>query len=201
MSKAFALKDFDASRILSRNYFSKLNLPKGTDKDILKSIRLSNTESPENAIEKYKSIRQYLRNYFAQMKRHIARLERYSAKIAVALVEVGENKPLRDKYLQAKEFKDCYLNAKSAVNYLYSDVNDDIDGYSNIIDGYYRRKFARNLKQARKAAGLTQKELAAQIGMTQGGFTSYETGRIEPSLATLKKLSKILKVSTDSLLQ
>lgn len=36
-----------------------------------------------------------------------------------------------------------------------------------------------NLKQARKAKGLTQKEVAAMLGKYQPDYSEYETGKIE----------------------
>ena len=50
------------------------------------------------------------------------------------------------------------------------------------------------------ARGLTQKELATAIDMTQGGYVSYEIARREPPLTTLKRLSKTLGRTTDWLL-
>ena len=35
-----------------------------------------------------------------------------------------------------------------------------------------------NLKQARKAKGLTQKEVAAMLGKYQPDYSEYETGKI-----------------------
>lgn len=57
-----------------------------------------------------------------------------------------------------------------------------------------------HIKTARKAAGLTQAELAQKIGVTQGNLSAWETGRWEPEAATLKKLAETLGCSTDYLL-
>ncbi|MBQ6296149.1 MAG: helix-turn-helix transcriptional regulator [Selenomonadaceae bacterium] len=60
--------------------------------------------------------------------------------------------------------------------------------------------FAARLRQARKAAGLTQAQLAEKTGITQSGYTRYERGINDPSISTLKKLSEILNVSLDWLI-
>lgn len=57
-----------------------------------------------------------------------------------------------------------------------------------------------NIRNARKAKGLTQTELAKIVGVTQGNMSAWETGRWEPEMATLKKLCEILDCSADYLL-
>lgn len=44
------------------------------------------------------------------------------------------------------------------------------------------------LRTARKAAGLTQAELARRAGVTQSVVSAYEAGRREPALSTLTRL-------------
>ena len=44
------------------------------------------------------------------------------------------------------------------------------------------------LRQARQAAGLTQREVAARAGVQQSVVSAYESGGREPSLATLSSL-------------
>ena len=57
-----------------------------------------------------------------------------------------------------------------------------------------------NLKAARLRAGYTRKYMADQIGVAQPMYGYYETGRSIPRLDNLVKLSRILHVSIDSLL-
>lgn len=52
----------------------------------------------------------------------------------------------------------------------------------------------KDLKKARKEARLTQKELASKIGITANHYSRIERGKANPSLETLKVLSKILKL-------
>lgn len=47
---------------------------------------------------------------------------------------------------------------------------------------------ARMLRDARRAAGLTQAELAARAGTSQATLSAYERGRKDPSAATLDRL-------------
>lgn len=54
------------------------------------------------------------------------------------------------------------------------------------------------LKAARKAAGLSQAELAARVGCYQKDIARWEAGR-EPGALTLKKLAQALGCSIDDL--
>ncbi|MBW8910811.1 MAG: helix-turn-helix transcriptional regulator [Sphingomonas sp.] len=49
--------------------------------------------------------------------------------------------------------------------------------------------FARRLKAARLAADLSQKQLAAKSGISQGMITSIESMATNPSLVTVMRLA------------
>ena len=50
-----------------------------------------------------------------------------------------------------------------------------------------------NIRHLRKEMGLTQKELACRVGLTQGQISDYERGRRIPSLHSLDKLLLFFK--------
>jgi len=58
-----------------------------------------------------------------------------------------------------------------------------------------------NIKNARKAAGITQKELAAVIGVRQKDISRWENGERTPSIETFANICKALKASADILLE
>lgn len=60
--------------------------------------------------------------------------------------------------------------------------------------------FTDKLKALRKEKKLTQKELAEKIGIKQNSYSDWETGKNEPNLENIVKLSKILDTTTDELL-
>lgn len=68
------------------------------------------------------------------------------------------------------------------------------------LEGNTKKIFAARLREARKAKGLTQAQIAAKIGISQGSYAQYENMKREPSLQTLAWLSKILERSIDWLL-
>ena len=47
---------------------------------------------------------------------------------------------------------------------------------------------ALTLRRTRQAAGLTQAQLATRAGTSQATISAYESGRKQPSLATLSRL-------------
>ena len=60
--------------------------------------------------------------------------------------------------------------------------------------------FGKILKELRLKSGLTQKQLAAQMGVTKSLISFYELQERVPSPSVLVKLSTIFHVSTDYLL-
>ena len=58
----------------------------------------------------------------------------------------------------------------------------------------------RNIATVRKAMGLTQQQLAEQVGVSQSLLAYYENGRISVPLSVLTALAKALRSSVDELL-
>ncbi len=61
-------------------------------------------------------------------------------------------------------------------------------------------EFGEQLKRAREAKGMTQQTLAEKVYVTRQTVSRWESGDRYPDLLTLKKLSSVLGVSTDTLL-
>lgn len=55
-------------------------------------------------------------------------------------------------------------------------------------------------KEARKSAGLTQKEVAAVVGVNQNTYSYWENGKTKIDSESLAKLSELFGVTTDFLL-
>ena len=56
-----------------------------------------------------------------------------------------------------------------------------------------------NIRKARKKMGLTQEELASQIGVTSQAVSRWESGAGMPDISIIVPLARVLKVSTDTL--
>ena len=61
-------------------------------------------------------------------------------------------------------------------------------------------KLCERLRQLRAVCHMTQVEVAEQLHMTRQAVSSYESGRTEPDLETLKQLAEIYGVTLEELL-
>ena len=57
----------------------------------------------------------------------------------------------------------------------------------------FRVPTPKELQELRKKAGLTQSELATQVGISQSLVARIEKGQVDPSLSTLKRILRIIK--------
>ena len=59
---------------------------------------------------------------------------------------------------------------------------------------------SNRLKQLREEEGLSQKQLAAMLNMSQTGYSKYETGENDIPTKVLIQLAKIYNTSIDYIL-
>ncbi len=62
-------------------------------------------------------------------------------------------------------------------------------------------EFGNYLYELRKKAGLSQTELAWQLGVTNKAVSKWENGKAKPSTETIRKLASLFGVSVDTLLE
>ena len=62
------------------------------------------------------------------------------------------------------------------------------------------QRFGKHLQRIRTNRGLTQEQLAVTAGLTRTFVTRMELGQYDPSLSTLVRLAKALRVSVTELL-
>lgn len=55
------------------------------------------------------------------------------------------------------------------------------------------------IRENRRKMGLTQIELAKALNISQASLSGYETGRIEPDVKTMRKMSDLFGVTLDEL--
>ena len=55
-------------------------------------------------------------------------------------------------------------------------------------------EFGTRLSAARKMKGYTQEQLAEKLSVSRTGISRWESGRMLPDLATLKRISQVLDV-------
>lgn len=74
--------------------------------------------------------------------------------------------------------------------------------YNNLFTVEERKKIiAQMMAEMRKSKGLSQKEVAAEIGVSQATYSAYERGRNEPPAENIVRLSYVLGCSVDLLVQ
>jgi len=59
---------------------------------------------------------------------------------------------------------------------------------------------SENLRYLRTKAGLSQEQLANELGISRNKVVSYETSKVEPKLSLILKMSKFFKIRVSSLL-
>lgn len=61
-------------------------------------------------------------------------------------------------------------------------------------------KLGQRIAQLRKARGITQQQLAEQLGIAQQTLAHYEVGRLRIAVALLSHLATLLSVSVEELI-
>jgi DNA-binding XRE family transcriptional regulator len=86
------------------------------------------------------------------------------------------------------------------VGYVLCEIAENPRHASRTKRGKNVAQLARNVRQLRVAAGLTQTALAKRSGMHRSYLSRLESGRHNPTLATLERLAKTLEVVPGSFL-
>jgi transcriptional regulator with XRE-family HTH domain len=71
---------------------------------------------------------------------------------------------------------------------------------STVTTSKLQVSFGKNIKSRRAALGLSQVTLAARIGIRQGTLSDIEHGLHAPTLTTVERVAKALKVPAKALL-
>lgn len=61
------------------------------------------------------------------------------------------------------------------------------------------KSFGARLRELRKASGLTQEQVALEVGISKSAVSAWELDISEPSIAALRVLRQLLGVSLDEL--
>lgn len=204
---AFAFKDFDSARILQRPFFKEFRFDADkTDKEILQSLMNVDKDSAlaiEIKQQTLKEIAVALTDFLSMMDRHCKRLGKYLVRIKENFnpentdVKFIQNRMTRGNTLffnYTFNLPENYINLEILASKCYEKIGSS-------LQGVYRREFGERLRQARKKAGLSREVIGDFVGLSPNSYGQYETGRHEPSVVSLIKLSRILNVSLDWLIR
>lgn len=210
---AFAFKDFDRERILQRPYFrawrNKYHVGDDnlSDTEILAGVIIHyadfNVDMCEFDNEKLTELLTRLEKFQRLIQRHAnamdGRLEKYRRAVQSA---TAENFSLQSRLDREEKMSRVYLiDASRAVGDLLVEVKKRWQESEIDLQGVYRRRFGERLKSAREAAGLSRQKFAAKCNLSMQQIHYYENGQREPSLTSLKRFARTLKVSVDWLLE
>ena len=215
---AYALRNFEATKILQRRWFKDFNLPVDDDENILlgfyniveKSydsptvithMEKSALKSANENLEIITHLGERTVFYEALFERHITRLNEIK-KCYTEIFMTTEEKIWKTKALQATELIKHYHEVLNSTTVLREKISIKVKMLKELFEKDFRQRFfGSRLRQARKAAGLTQRELAERVGFkTYNSIAQYERGLNDPSLPTLFRIATELNCSTDWLL-
>ena len=63
----------------------------------------------------------------------------------------------------------------------------------------YRHAFGSKLRTVRERKGLTMKQVAAQVGVTESLISQIEREKVSPSIDTLLSISEVLEIDLEYL--
>ena len=80
---------------------------------------------------------------------------------------------------------------------VYVKINYTTKWYISIME--VAKSIGKNLKDARKAKGLTQRQVATYMMMTQQQYSRFENGIFESNYEQILKLCKLLEITPNEL--
>lgn len=81
-------------------------------------------------------------------------------------------------------------------------MEQNVIQYNNLFTVEERKRIiAQTIAELRKSSGLSQKEAAAKIGISQATYSAYERGRNEPPAEILVRLSFLFNCPLDVMVQ
>lgn len=188
MKHAFAFRDFDGEKILSRPYFKRLDFAAGrTDTEILQSLKAAADDSVddmENKLIIIKGICYRVIQFQNFISRHMKRLGSLN-------LEKAKSTGVKLSELKGNALMLEYMATIPVLNIFLDEWKKNYYELEKQIQEKYRREFAARLKKARTAAGLTQRQLGELIQISPNSYNHYETGKREPNIPTLSRLLKV----------
>ena len=195
---AFALRDFDSTRILQRPFFKSFYFD--TDKldtEILQSLSTTedSVDSSEKKLYMIQAILERLGAFRHLIDKHNeTRLNKYNKKKSeskgITITELQRPAPVMEYFSASLSV----LELTNKFEKLYYDTEKK-------LQSRYRTEFANRLKGIRKNIGLTQKQLGALIRVSPDVYSVYERGeRRDLPIHMIIRLAKALNMSSDQLL-
>ena len=189
---AFALRGFDVEHFLQVKLAECALAPTA-----LKSLDADkdNFDDLQRARKSYARLDDAFKSFRKKIIRHIDRLLKYSMALTKNVARLVDDVQYYFSVVQPRNKRLADLSERyTAISQKLIEaehmVDDIIYHLKQYQQGYFMRTFAQRLRQARKAAGLTQNELAEKLGLKRSSYTAIETARNEPNISVLALVSR-----------
>ena len=63
------------------------------------------------------------------------------------------------------------------------------------------KQLGQNLKRIRTKKGISQGDIARELGVSRGYISTIENGKTNPTLSTIARIAKALNITNDELLK
>lgn len=192
---AFALRGFDFD-----NFLQKKLAECGLKPTAIKSLDADENDfnNLQRARKSYSRLDEELKVFRQRIIRHNDRLLKYQMTLTQDIARLDDDEyyfSIRPKSKRAVNLSEQYTVTARKLLETEEVIGGIIYNLDQYQRGYYIKIFATRLREARKAAGMTQAELAAQIGLKRNTYSFYEQARNEPNVSLLAILSKELNRS------
>lgn len=196
---AFAFRNFDFEQFVQKclaKYGLKENALEVMD------ANLNDFDDMRRKDKAYEKFHEELNNFIViRIKRHYDRLTKYRAEL---MKSISKFENANDYYAFVKQRDERISQLSIEYQVIIQKVNDTLTKIEKIGRDigeskreFYTKIFATRLRQARTAAGLTQAQLAARIGVKRTSYNAFETARNEPNISILALVSKELNRSVN----
>lgn len=203
---AFALRDFDAEKILQQKFFLKQLgfMYEDSDANIIDLYNVGSfahlgTPIMEERRADLRRLKIAVENYQSRLATHVDKISKLESHYTERFMNTG-TATFKEKYDRATTLKKCYKLAAALIGKIINQISELEKENEKAIQRNYRKDFANSLKEIRLARKMTQRELAARLEIAVPTLSQYENEVIEPTIKNLVRLANILKTTTDALL-
>lgn len=196
---AFALRDFDAERILQRKFFFPMPMSYNSD---------FNTDN-EN-LDTFYNVAASSEEGTLAMRQQLARTQRLKALTAAYTKRIFEHTLKLEKFMRqasdetirqrAASLQQEYLKITESLGNLQKKINLLIRNGEKAIAKTFCKELGERIRQARETLSLERIDVSTTLGISLNTLAQYERGERELSPYTLARLSEILRRSANWLL-
>lgn len=177
--------------------FAEFDLPAGNDDEILDALSVdacADSVEMDARIELLKRLKKTAAEVVKELDGQAIQFENSRKLYATAFAE-SSNAEYQEKFRQAGDALQDLHNQISAATDIQRRLGEMIRAGEKTASKKFLVEFGARLRAARKKKKLTQIQIAGILNVTQTTYSSYENGTREPSMWTLRRLSKMLDVS------